>query len=199
MTNLRAATRPADPARRTVLGLLAAAAAVAGFSVVRRGQAATPAKTAAKTGPVAIALFDRTGRALGVKSLPRVVRTDAQWRAQLSPLAYQVARKDDTERPFSGAYDKLKKPGVYRCVCCATALYDAKTKFDSGTGWPSFWQPIARGNVAEHIDRMFGMARTEVSCARCDAHLGHVFNDGPRPTGLRYCMNAVSLRFEAAA
>jgi peptide-methionine (R)-S-oxide reductase len=115
----------------------------------------------------------------------------------LSPLAYEVTRAQGTEHPFSQpGYDK-HAPGLYRCVCCDNALFDASTKFDSGTGWPSFWQPIAAENVHEISDRTLGMTRTEVQCALCDAHLGHVFDDGPKPTGLRYCMNTVALRFIA--
>lgn len=166
-----------------------------------RGNAAPdPAGKQARAlpGKVRIVEFADNGTRLRIVELPTVQRTEAQWRAQLSPLAFDVTRKDGTERAFTGALLKEKRPGVYRCVCCGTALFNANTKFESGTGWPSFWKPIATQNVHESRDLSYGMVRTEVSCARCDAHLGHVFDDGPRPTGLRYCMNSVSLSFSPA-
>ena len=123
----------------------------------------------------------------------RVEKTDAEWRAALEPLAYQVARQAGTERPFSSAMCSLFEPGRYACVCCGTLLFDASEKFDSGTGWPSFTQPIADNVVAYTADHSHGMTRIEATCNVCDAHLGHVFPDGPPPSGLRYCMNAVSL------
>lgn len=128
--------------------------------------------------------------------MEKVTKTEAEWREQLTPEEYHVAREAGTERPFSGRYVEEKRSGTYRCVGCGLPLFDAATKFESGTGWPSFYQPIEPNRVAEHDDTSFGMRRTEVLCARCDSHLGHVFPDGPRPTGLRYCMNSLSLSFE---
>ena len=150
-----------------------------------------------KSATVSVETFDAKGTSQGVSEVARVVKTDDEWRGQLSRLSYSVTRHEDTERPFSGEYDHNKADGVYHCICCDTALFDSKTKFESGTGWPSFWKPISSANVSEIVDNSLMMERTAVACKRCDAHLGHVFDDGPDPTGLRYCMNSVSLNFVA--
>jgi peptide-methionine (R)-S-oxide reductase len=126
----------------------------------------------------------------------KIVRSDREWRETLTPAQYHVTRESGTERAFSGPYWNEKRPGLYSCVACGSPLFRSETKFDSGTGWPSFTAPVAPGAVAEHTDRAYGMSRTEVRCAVCDSHLGHVFPDGPRPTGLRYCMNGTALKLD---
>ena len=174
--------------RRSLIGS-AVAAIVAG----RVGAATLSAPK--KSATVPIENFSAAGVSQGVVEVDRVVKTDDEWRKQLSGPSYQVTRHEGTEPAFSGALSKNHDDGLYHCICCDTTVYDSKTKFESGTGWPSFWQPISKKNVVETQDHSFGMVRTAVSCRRCDAHLGHVFEDGPKPTGLRYCMNSVAMKF----
>jgi peptide-methionine (R)-S-oxide reductase len=173
-----------------------AAGLIAG--VARRGAAASLA-TAGQSASVSVEKFTPSGASEGKVQMPKVVKTDAEWRQLLSAAAYQVTRHEGTEPAFSGEYASSHGDGLYRCICCDLALFDSRTKFESGTGWPSFWMPIARENVDEGTDDSFGMRREAVSCHLCDAHLGHVFDDGPRPTGLRYCMNSVALKFVSRA
>lgn len=144
---------------------------------------------------VQVHVFDRSGQLVGPVDSPKVELSDAQWRQRLSPSQYEVLRSKGTERPFCGTLLDNKKQGVYTCAGCGLPLFSSEGKFNSGTGWPSFFQPIAKGNVAEDRDVSHGMTRVEILCARCDGHLGHVFDDGPRPTGLRFCLNSESLNF----
>jgi methionine-R-sulfoxide reductase len=146
-----------------------------------------------------VRLFNRQGQLVGPVESARVVRTDAEWQARLTPEQYQVARGKGTERPYCGTLLDNKREGVYSCVCCGLPLFSSGAKFESRTGWPSFFQPVAAENVSTHQDTSWGMIRVEILCARCDAHLGHVFEDGPRPSGLRYCVNSESLVFTDAA
>ena len=144
---------------------------------------------------VTVRLIGPGGGLTGPMAVPRVTKTDAEWRKQLTPEQYQIARGKGTERAFCGNLLDNHRQGIYHCVCCGLPLFSSSAKFNSGTGWPSFFQPIAKENVVNEEDYSFGMHRTEILCARCGAHLGHVFDDGPPPTGLRFCMNSASLTF----
>ena len=186
--------RMSDRSRR---GFLLAGAGVAAAVALRlrrtegvvEAQAGTPKM-------VTLVEFDDAGARKSTVTAAKVVKTDAEWRQQLSPLAYVVTRQEGTERAFTGPNWDNHEKGLYRCVCCETALFGWETKFDSGTGWPSFWKPLAKENVVETSDMSLGMERVAVSCRRCDAHLGHVFDDGPPPTHIRFCINSGSIELK---
>ena len=179
--------------------LFLAGASALSVLALHRGRAAQASGPAMQSADVTIEQFSADGKSAGTERVPRIVKTEAEWRAQLSPLAFKVTRQEGTEMAGTGEYAESHGDGVYRCICCDTALYDSRTKFESGTGWPSFYKPISASNVVKSSDSSLGMRRDAVSCRRCDAHLGHVFDDGPQPTGLRYCMNSVALHLVARA
>jgi peptide-methionine (R)-S-oxide reductase len=184
-----------DPNRRFFLFSAASACGLAALAAWRPSLAVV----AASPSTVNVIQFSDAGKPIGKTSVPKVVKPDAEWKQKLTPISFDVTRHAGTERPYSGSTWNNHEHGFYRCICCDNAIFSSETKFESGTGWPSFWQPIAKENIIELSDGSLGMDRTAVSCRECDAHLGHVFEDGPKPTGLRYCMNSAAMRFVKTA
>ena len=179
-------------------GAAAVAASLATLEAFRSPGVEASTAVHGAAGEVTIVNFRNDGTRLGTQTVPKIVKTDGEWYRQLGANSFNIARQSDTEMPYSGVTWKEHAPGLYRCIGCETALFSSQAKFDSGTGWPSFSAPLAKENIVTKSDASLGMERTEVQCARCESHLGHVFNDGPEPTGLRYCMNSASMHFVRA-
>ncbi len=190
----------ADKVTRRGFVLGGAAVAISATVLVLRKGPGVEASVAVHGTPgnVTIIEYSDAGTKLGPKTVAKVVKTDGEWFKQLGKNSFEITRQADTEMPFSGVSWKEHGNGIFRCICCDNALFSSATKFESGTGWPSFWAPLAKENVQQITDSSLGMDRTEVRCTLCEGHLGHVFNDGPQPTGLRYCMNSASMRFVKA-
>jgi peptide-methionine (R)-S-oxide reductase len=191
---------PTTVGRRSFLiGAGAAAIGLSWWYVRSQAPVSAEAASAGLPKTVTIVEFSDSGERKAKISIERIFKTEDEWKKQLTPLSFEVTRHAGTERPYTNENPNNHAKGMFRCICCETALFDSSTKFESGTGWPSFWEPIAKENVRETTDSSLGMIRTAVSCRLCEAHLGHVFEDGPKPTGLRYCMNSVAMRFAKAS